>query len=48
MKRNRRERASTVVESIVHQPASDTDPQGSWTGRPEEESETPVQDADDL
>ena len=25
-----------------------TDPQGSWTGRPEEESETPVQDVDDL
>ena len=48
MKRKRRERASTVVESIVHQPASDTDPPGSWTGRPEEESETPVQDADDL
>ena len=25
-----------------------TDPQGSWTGRPENLSEVPVQDADDL
>ena len=48
MKRKRRERAEAVVENIVRQPASCTDPQGSWTGRPEEEHETPVQDADDL
>lgn len=26
----------------------DTDPQGSYTGRPEEPYEKPVQDADDL
>ena len=25
-----------------------TDPQGSWTGKPEETDEVPVQDADDL
>lgn len=25
-----------------------TDPQGSWTGKPEETDEIPVQDADDL
>ena len=25
-----------------------TDPQGSYTGRPEDETEIPVQDADDL
>ena len=25
-----------------------TDPQGSWTGKPEDPMETPVQDADDL
>lgn len=25
-----------------------TDPQGSYTGRPEDKFETPVQDADDL
>ena len=29
-------------------PPSPTDPQGSWTGRPEDETELPVQDADDL
>lgn len=28
--------------------ASDTDPQGSWTGIPENPWEPPVQDADDL
>ncbi len=26
----------------------DTDPQGSYTGRPEDPYEVPVQDADDL
>ena len=25
-----------------------TDPQGSWTGKPADPMETPVQDADDL
>ena len=25
-----------------------TDPHGSWTGKPEDPFETPVQDADDL
>ena len=48
MKRKRRERAEQIVQSIVQQPASDTDPQGSWTGRPKNEDEKPVQDADDL
>lgn len=48
MKRKRREQADAVVDTIVHQPASDTDPQGSWTGRPEDLDEAPVQDADDL
>ncbi len=28
--------------------ASKSDPQGSWTGVPENPFETPVQDADDL
>lgn len=26
----------------------DTDPQGSYTGRPKDKNEKPVQDADDL
>ena len=25
-----------------------TDPQGSWTGKPDDPTELPVQDADDL
>lgn len=29
-------------------PPSKTDPQGSWTGRPADEDDVPVQDADDL
>jgi hypothetical protein len=29
-------------------PIYNTDPNGSYTGRPEDENETPVQDADDL
>jgi len=28
--------------------SAQTDPQGSYTGRPEDPAETPVQDADDL
>ena len=27
---------------------SQTDPQGSWTGQPEDPDEVPVQDQDDL
>lgn len=36
------------VNAIVNQPPSDTDPSGSYTGRPMNENEKPVQDADDL
>ncbi|MBQ8603777.1 MAG: hypothetical protein IJ410_02900 [Oscillospiraceae bacterium] len=37
-----------VIQAIIRRHASDTDPNGSYTGRPEDKSETPVQDADDL
>lgn len=37
-----------VVRSIVLQPPSTTDPNGSYTGRPRDGAERPVQDADDL
>lgn len=37
-----------AVRAILNEAPSFTDPQGSWTGRPEEPDETPVQDADDL
>lgn len=36
------------VQQMMEEPPSRTDPQGSWTGRPENEREIPVQDADDL
>lgn len=37
-----------AVDRILNQPPSKTDPAGSYTGRPAERGETPVQDADDL
>ena len=37
-----------AVRAVVEQMASETDPLGSYTGRPLEEGEVPVQDADDL
>ena len=40
--------ANKIVQEIVNQPPSPTDPNGSYTGRPRDEGETPVQDADDL
>lgn len=36
------------VKSMSQLPPSAADPQGSWTGRPTEEDDVPVQDADDL
>ena len=36
------------IRTIEAPPPSKTDPQGSWTGRPADTWETPVQDADDL
>lgn len=37
-----------VVQSIINIPPSETDPEGSYTGKPIYTGETPVQDADDL
>ena len=36
------------VKKIVAQPPSNTDPNGSYTGKPLNEDEVPVQDVDDL
>ena len=36
------------VEEIIHMAPSKTDPQGSYTGKPLEPGEVPVQDSDDL
>ena len=37
-----------AIQAIIHRHASITDPDGSYTGRPENKYEKPVQDADDL
>ena len=46
-KRERKDRPDLVPEIFAQQPSL-TDPQGSWTGKPADPMETPVQDADDL
>lgn len=35
-------------KNLSEMPQSPTDPQGSWTGKPAEPYDIPVQDADDL
>lgn len=42
------ENMQKLVESIIEMPPSDTDPEGSYTGRPVDPLEKPIQDADDL
>jgi hypothetical protein len=37
-----------MVKQIIGDPVSETDPLGSYTGRPVNMVEKPVQDADDL
>lgn len=39
---------SDIVNAIVNQKPSKTDPNGSYTGKPLNPYEVPVQDADDL
>jgi len=46
--RRKKRTMSEVVRQIAEQAPSDTDPQGSYTGRPADPAERPVQDADDL
>ena len=41
-------RKARGAEQPGWQPAVKTDPQGSYTGVPEDPTEKPVQDADDL
>ncbi len=38
----------TKARAISENPPSAADPQGSWTGKPAEPYDIPVQDADDL
>ena len=48
--KNRRQRtpAPTKRALDVFIPPSNTDVNGSWTGKPKDKNEVPVQDADDL
>ncbi|MBQ1263791.1 MAG: hypothetical protein IIV87_03810 [Oscillospiraceae bacterium] len=47
-KHEKKEKQIDVVEEVICSFASKNDPNGSWTGRPLDEGELPVQDADDL
>lgn len=39
---------NSVIKEILNQKPSKTDPNGSYTGKPKNKKEQPVQDADDL
>ncbi|MCQ2420420.1 MAG: hypothetical protein MJ118_04735 [Clostridia bacterium] len=44
----RKQKTEKPAKSIAAEEASKTDPMGMWTGRPADELDLPVQDADDL
>lgn len=46
--RTKKKDPSETVKRIVKQLPSATDPNGSYTGKPRDPAEVPVQDADDL
>lgn len=46
--KKRRKQEPEAVREIMEESPSFTDPQGSWTGKPADELDEPVQDADDL
>ena len=46
--RKRKQDPAATARQIAAELSSDTDPQGSYTGRPADPTEPPVQDADDL
>lgn len=48
MERRPDDRPMEKAKELSHFTAAKTDPQGSWTGRPVDPYEVPVQDADDL
>lgn len=48
MKRRADDRPMEKAKELSQFTAAKTDPQGSWTGRPVDPYEVPVQDADDL
>ena len=48
MERRSNDRPMEKARELSQFTAAKTDPQGSWTGRPLDPYEVPVQDADDL
>lgn len=46
--KKRRKQEPEAVREIMEEGPSFTAPQGSWTGKPADELDEPVQDADDL
>ena len=44
--KKRRKQEPEAVREIMEEGPSFTDPQGSWTGKPADELDEPVQDAD--
>lgn len=48
MERRPDDRPMKKARELSQFTAAKTDPQGSWTGRPVDPYEVPVQDADDL
>lgn len=48
MERRSEDRPMEKAKELSQFTAAKTDPQGSWTGRPLDPHEVPVQDADDL
>lgn len=47
-KKKKQPKGGDAVKQIMDTAPSFTDPQGSWTGKPEDVFDLPVQDADDL
>lgn len=45
---NAQNKAQQVADSYANKSQIKSDPMGSWTGKPENRADTPVQDADDL
>ena len=49
MKNNKKEnKVAKVIKAFVTRNSKKTDPNGSYTGVPEDKNEVPTQDADDL
>ena len=47
-KKQAHKKAMEVVQAYCNKKEIPVDPQGSWTGKPHNSDELPVQDADDL